>query len=118
MSKINFKDYLLVENKVLFSQRLGDIMNGLQELISNPVSVGKDKAAKTIADQIRSKILRTKWPSSLEENLKTLQTCAANILMSLDPKKENRPELDVVLQTCLKVLQQMSSTLEAPINNL
>lgn len=117
-NEINFKNYLLFENKVLFSQRVGDIMNGLQELIDNPVNIGKDKGAKQIVDQIRSKILKTKWSSKLEGNLRILQNCAANILMSLDPKKENRPDLNQVLSSCLKTLQQMSGNLEAPINNL
>ncbi len=117
-NEINFKNYLLSENKVLFSQRVGDIMNGLQELIDNPVNIGKDKGAKQIVDQIRSKILKTKWSSKLEGNLRTLQNCAANILMSLDPKRENRPDLNQVLSSCLKTLQQMSSNLDAPINNL
>lgn len=118
MNNINFKDYLITENKVLFAQRLGDIMNGLDELINNPVNIGKDKSAKEIADQIRSKFLRSKWPSNLEENQKILQKCAANILMCLDPKKENRPDLNTVLSGCLNILKQMSSNLDAPINNL
>lgn len=118
MIEINFKNYLLIENKALFSQRLGDIMNALQELIENPVKIGKDKSAKKIADEIRSRFLKTKWSSSLEGNLLILRNCAANILMSLDPKKENRKDLDVVLRACLSKLNQISNNLESPINNI
>lgn len=118
MSEINFKNYLLIENKTLFSQRLGDIMNALQELLNNPIKIGKDKSAKKIADEIRSRFLKTKWSSSLEGNLIILRNCAANILMSLDPKKENRKDLESVLKACLNKLQQMSSNLDAPINNI
>jgi hypothetical protein len=115
---MEFKNYLIIENQVLFSQRLGDIMNSIQDLTQDPVALGKDKKAKEIVNQIRARLLRTKWNSKLGANLKTLQNCAANISMSLDPKRENRPDLNSVLSSCLSTLKQMSSKLDAPINNI
>ena len=107
-----------LENQVLFAQRLGDIMNAMDNLVKDPVAIGKDKKAQVIVDQIRSKLLRNKWNSKLEGSLESLQTCAANILMSLDSKRENRPDLNSVLSSCLKIMDEIKSNLDAPINNL
>lgn len=116
---MEFKDFLINENKTLFSQRLGDILNALQELSSDPKSIGKKENVKIIANQIRSNFLRgQKWPGDLKYQIKMLITIAVNLLKSVDPQVENRPDMDAVINSSIKNIEQMSKKLSIPNNQL
>lgn len=114
---MEFKDFLLNENKSILSQRIGDILNALQDLADDPKNVDKKQKAENIVVQIR-RILHTKWPSNQQGNLLVLRRCAVNIMMSIDAKRQSKPELDTVIAACTKALQQTVNNLEAPINQL
>lgn len=115
--KIEFKKYLLNENTVLLSQRIGDILSAIQTLSEDPKNIDKRNKTENIVNQIR-RIIHTKWPSNQQNNILLLRKCAANLMMSVDPKKEERPELDVVLSSCANSLQEILEKLENPINNI
>lgn len=114
---MEFKDFLINENKTLFSQRLGDILNSLQELSSDPKSISKKESVKTIASQIRSNFLRgQKWPGDLKYQINMLVTIAFNLLKSVDPQVENRPDVDVVINSSIINIEQMNKRLSIPNN--
>jgi hypothetical protein len=117
MNKMKFKKFLINENKSILSQRIGDILNAIQDLSDDPKNIDKKQKVENIVNQIR-RILHTKWPSSQENSLLVLRKCAANLMMSIDPKKENRPDLDLIINGCKKGLESLIKNLEAPINQI
>lgn len=114
---MKFKEFLLIENKSLLSQRVGDILNAVQDLSEDPKNIDKKQKVENIVNQIR-RILHTKWPSNQEMVLVTLRKCAVNMMMSIDPKKENKPDLDMVINSCKKTLESLVKNLDGPINQI
>jgi|LakMenEpi03Aug12_release.lakeMendotaPanAssembly.Ray.scaffolds.fasta_scaffold576038_1 hypothetical protein len=116
-----FKDFLLNENKVLLYQRVGDILNALQDLSENFKGLGRRRstdAAKNIVNAIRSSILQyNKWPNSEINNIRKIQSCAFAIMKSVEESIEDN-DLEIVINKCIKILQKMVSESETPINNL
>jgi len=115
---MEFKDYLLVENNVLFASRVVDIINALQNLKDDIKNPNKKELAKNIADNMRKSFLRgNKW-SKLDGQIETIITVAYNILKSIDAKQEDRPDLDSVIKSSIDVLNKMKNNLGIPINQL
>lgn len=116
---MKFKEYLLNENKSILSQRIGDILNALQDLADDPKNINKKQKAENIVVQIR-RILHTKWPSNQEGNLLVLRRCAVNIMMSIDPKRQSETnlDLDAVIKASINAIQQIIKNLDAPINQI
>lgn len=116
-----FKDFLLIENKVLLYERIGDIVNALQDLSQNFKSLGRRRsteAAKTIVNSIRSNILQyNKWPSSEINNIKVIQSCAVAIIKSIEESIEEN-DLETVINKCIKILQNLISKSDTPVNQL
>lgn len=117
MNKMKFKEFLINENKSILAQRIGDILNAIQDLSEDPKNIDKKQKVENIVNQIR-RILHTKWPSNQENSLLSLRKCAVNMMMSIDPKKESRPDLDLVINGCKKNLESLVKNLEAPINQI
>jgi len=40
------------------------------------------------------------------------------MMMSIDSKKENRPDLDMVINSCKKTLESLIKNLEGPVNKI
>lgn len=114
---MKFKEFLLLENNSILSQRVGDILNAVQDLSEDPKNIDKKQKVENIVNQIR-RILHTKWPSNQQTVLVSLRKCAANMMMSIDPKKENRPDLDMVINSCKKTLESLIKNLEGPVNKI
>jgi hypothetical protein len=114
---MKFKEYLINENKSLLSQRIGDILSAVQTLMEDPKNIDKRNKTENIVNQIR-RIIHTKWPSNQKNNILSLRKCAANMMMAVDPKKQDRPELDEVLKACSDSLEEIIKNLETPVNNI
>jgi len=113
---MEFKGFLLSENKAYFSQRVGDILNGIQDLNDNSDGMGLRQLvsnAQTIVNQIR-RILHTHWSETEAEDLKTLQKCAVAIMKTIEEKGDLRS----ILATCQQTLESMSGKGESPINKI
>lgn len=115
---MEFKDYLLVENNILFAARVEDMITALQNLKDDIKNPNKKELAMNIANKMRKAFLRgNKWPK-LDGQISTITTVAFNILKSTDAKQENRPDLDSVINSSIIVLNKMLGTLGVPRNQL
>jgi len=116
-----FKEFLINENKVLLYQRVGDILNALQDLAENYKGLGARRAAeaaKNIVNVIRSSILQNnKWPNSEINNLKTLQSCAVALMKSIEENTQEN-DLETSINKCIKILQKIISQTDVPINQM
>jgi hypothetical protein len=116
MRKISFKSYLFNENKEYLNHRIGDVLNALHDLNQNSQALGTRQLvrnATTIVNQIR-RILHTGWEKTEEKTLKELQKVGVAIAKAIDEKDD----LQNVLQTAASALEQLTSEVGSPINNL
>jgi predicted transcriptional regulator len=116
---MNFKNYLINENKTLFAQRVGDILNSLQTISEDPKKLDKKEKIDIVVSQIRSNLLKgnQRW-KKLDEELKSLIKIGVNLSKSVDPKIENKPELELILKASINELQKILDNLGMPINQL
>lgn len=113
---MEFKDFLINETSSYLGERVGDILNALQELIEDGKSMGTRQLVKQsegIVNQIRN-ILHTHWGKNQEKHLKKLQKIGVAIMKSI----EEKDELIQVLQSCSEELSEISSDLGTPTNKL
>ena len=78
MEKLDIRTHLLTEDKSYLGKRVGDILNGLQDLSQNSASMGSreaNKNAETIVNQVR-RIIKTNWPQGDKKHLESLQKLA------------------------------------------
>lgn len=115
---MEFKDFLLIENKNLFAERLGDIITALENLADDPKNLEKKQKATTIANQIRKSFLRgNKWPK-MDGEIETMITVAYNLLKSSNPKEESRIDLDDIIKSSIQTLKSLQGNLQVPVNQL
>lgn len=111
---MEFRKFLLNENKAYFSQKISDILSALQDLNDNAENLGTRHLvsnAELIVNQIR-RILHTDWPQSEQNNLLVLQKCGVAIVKAIEEKDELIP----ILKSCQTELQQIGN--ETPTNKL
>lgn len=114
--KVEFKDFILDENRAYFGQRLGDILNALQDLSDNSKGLGTRQLVRNsegIVNQIR-RILHTHWPAREEHNLKRLQKVGVAIMKAI----EEKDDLEGILQGASGEMQGMLGDLDQPLNKL
>lgn len=115
---MEFKDFLINENKTLFSQRLGDILNALEELSSDPKSIDKERVM-AIKNQIVSNFLRGQtWADELKYPSKMMTIIAFNLAKSIDRQAENSPEVSAVINSSIENIKQINKKLSIPNNQL
>jgi hypothetical protein len=118
---MSFKDFLITENSALLYQRIGDILNALQDLAENYKGLGtrrSTEAAKNIVNVIRSSILQNnKWPNNEINNLKTIQSCAVALMKSIEENTEEN-DLESSINKCINILQKIVSKSDVPINKI
>jgi len=113
---MSFKYFLLNENKVYLGQRVGDILNAVQDLEENGSSMGTRqmvKNAEGIVNQIR-RILHTNWPKDQEENLKRLQKAGVAVARAI----EEKDDLEGVITSVKGELEEVSGDLGVPIQQM
>jgi len=113
---MDFKKYLLSENKNYLAEKISDILTALQELDQHAGSMGSrhlTNNSEKIVSQIR-RILHTKWGRSEQDSLKRLQKCGVAIMKSIEEKEDIIP----VIRSCVHELESMLSDIGAPINKL
>lgn len=113
---MEFRDFLLNENKANLAQRVADILSAVQDLNDTSSNMGTRHLvsnAQAIVNQIR-RVIHTHWPQSEEPNLLTLQRCGVAIMKTIDEKGD----LVEILKSCQQHLSRISGKNEAPINDL
>lgn len=114
--KNQFKNYLLTEEKVYLSTKIGDILTALQQLNSDAANIGKRhliRLIKNIVRQIR-RILHSSWTFEEDKYLKVLQKIGVALMKGLDTNQD----LPSLIQSCTDELQKLSDKLDEPVNNL
>lgn len=113
MKELNFKSFLLNENRGYLGEKIGDILSSLQELNSNSKVIGtRDlvKFCETIVSQIRA-VLRSNWNRDDFENLKKLQKIAVALMNGINKKSD----LADVLNIATKAMEKLSQDLGVPV---
>lgn len=113
---IGFKYFLLNEDKVYLGQKIGDILNALQELVENGKAIGARQLVKNseaIVNQIR-RILHSEWQKEDEKYLKSLQKIGVSIMRAIDEKDD----LNSILAGASSALEKVQGDLGTPINSL
>lgn len=103
---MQFKDYLLQEDKAFLDQRLSDILSAIQDLNDSSDNMGVRHLvsnAEKIVKQIR-RTVHTHWPEKEESRLKTLQKCGVAIMKAI----EEKDDLQGVLKSCQENLEEIS----------
>lgn len=115
-TNMEFKNFILNENKAYFGQRVGDILNALQDLNDSAENMGARHLvsnAETIVNQMR-RIIHTHWSQSEESNLIILQKCGVAIMKAIEEKDDLIP----VLKACQQHVEEIIGEKETSINDL
>ena len=116
MKKIEFKSFLLNEDKAYLGQKIGDILNALQELAENGKAMGTRqliKNSEAIVNQVR-RVLHSDWQKEEEKYLKPMQKVAVAIMRAI----EEKDDLQSILSSASEELGKVHSDLGAPALSL
>ena len=114
---MNFKDFLINENKMDLGIKIGDILNSITAL-----SVDMDKQGKKLnvfAEDIISRvqaILRSGWSPELKQYLQQIRNAVIEVCKSLDGSSEK--PLPDALKVFSAGLQKIAVNLGTPINDI
>ena len=113
---LEFRLELLTEDKSYLGKRVGDILNGLQDLEQNAQNMGTREQtdnAEAIVNQIR-RILHTNWPRDDRKHLEALQKVGVAIMRSI----EEKGDLPTVISDSGKEIQKVLEKLGVTVNDL
>jgi hypothetical protein len=113
---MRFKEFLLNENRAYLGQKIGDILNAVQDLQSDGANMGSrqiTKFSEKVVAQIR-RILHSNWPESEDKHLKKLQKVAVAMMKTI----EDQGDIKELIPNVAQELQQLSSELGTPVNVL
>jgi hypothetical protein len=113
---MGFKEFLLTEQNDYFSEKIGDVLTSVHELLNNSDQLGARQIVKHsegIANQIR-KILHTSWPRTLLKYLRRLQKCGVAIMKAI----EEKGDLKEVIESVKGEIEKISEKLGTPIHHL
>lgn len=113
---MEFKKFLLTEQREYLSHKVGDVLTGVHELVQGGKQVGARQLVRHsegIVNQIR-KILHSSWPRTEFKYLRKLQKCGVGLAKCIDEKGDLRE----VLNSVRHELEQLSQKLGEPINTL
>ncbi len=113
---MEFKKFLLTEQREYLSHRVGDLLTGVHELVQGGKQIGARQLVKhseAVVNQIR-KILHTSWPRTEYKFLRRLQKCGVALAKCIDEKGDLRD----VLNSVRHEIEELSQKLGEPINTL
>lgn len=110
---MDFQDFVLNEDRAYFGERVGDLLNAIQDLVDNGQGMGTRQLVKKsegIVNQIR-RIVHTNWPKKEEKNLEKLQDMGCAISRAI----EEKDDLQNILTTVKGALEELSADLGQPV---
>lgn len=113
---MEFKSFLLTEQKDYLAHRINDVLTGIHELLAAKKQMGAKQMvrnAEDVANQIR-KILHTSWPRSEHKYLKVLQQCGVALMKAI----EDKGDLPDVFNSVRAELEKLSHRFHIPANKL
>lgn len=103
---MDFKQFVLDEDKAYLDQRISDILSAVQDLNDSADNMGARHLvsnAESIVNQIR-RVVHTHWPEQDQPNLLVLQRCGVAIMRAI----EEKDDLQGVLKACQGNLEEIS----------
>jgi ppGpp synthetase/RelA/SpoT-type nucleotidyltranferase len=113
---MEFKSFLLTEQKDYLANRVNDVLTGVHELLAAKKQMGAKQMvrnAEDVANQIR-KILHNSWARSEHKYLKVLQKCGVALMRAI----EEKGDLSDVFNSVRSELEKLSHKLRVPANKL
>jgi hypothetical protein len=113
---MEFKNFILTEQKDYLANRVNDVLTGVHELLAAKKQMGAKQMvrnAEDVANQIR-KILHTSWPRSEYKHLKVLQKCGVALMRAI----EDKGDLSDIFNSVRSELEKLSHRLRTPVNKL
>jgi len=113
---INFKEFLINEEKGYLGHKISDILTSTQELHDDIENIGSRhlaRLAEEIVNQIR-KIIHGDWSSKSGKSLKELQKIGVAIQKTIDDKGD----LKQIIPSAIEALQSISGDMGRKVNNL
>jgi hypothetical protein len=113
---MNFKDFLINENKEYLGQKVGDILSALQDLEENIDSLGLRyiaSQAQSIVSQIR-RVLHSDWDVSNRKFLQVIQKVGVAINRSVEGEGDVRE----VIPSAARELESLMQKMGVPLNKL
>ncbi len=113
---MQFKDFLLNENKAYFGSKVNNILSALHDLQEDSPNIGTRQLMRlstNIVDQIRN-ILHTSWNQNEQKYLKELQKIGVFIMKTIDDKGDLREVLDNITSN----LENMVGDIGIPANKI
>jgi hypothetical protein len=113
---MDFKYFILNEGQSYFAQKLGDILEAMQDLDQNSKNIGTRQLvhySEEIVNQIR-RILHTHWSKEEEKYLRILQKVGVGIMRAIDEKDD----LPTIISSAVQEVQKLMGDLGVPMNNL
>jgi hypothetical protein len=114
--KKQFRQFLITEERVYLSTKIGDILTAIQQLSHDASNMGKRhliRLIKNIVRQIR-RVLHSSWAFEEESYLKVLQKVGVALMKGLDDNED----LPTLIQSCADEMQKLSDKVGEPVNNL
>lgn len=113
---MQFKQFLLNEGQSYFAQKLGDVLEALQDLSDNAKNIGTRQLVRyseEIVNHMRI-ILHTHWSKEEEKHLRTLQKVGVAIMRAI----EERDDLPEILVSATQEIQKLMGDIGVPMHNL
>jgi len=113
---MDFKSFLLNEDKYYLGQRTGDILSAVQSLHDDAPNMGNrvlTRSLQEIVNQIR-KILHGSWEESDLKYLKKLQKIGVAIAKGIDVKSD----LKELVASASQELEDLVNKMDVPINTV
>lgn len=114
--ELKFKHFLLNEDATYLSARIGDILNGIQDVQENSEGMGTRQLVQNsekIVNQIK-RILHTHWGNDNIKRLESLQRVGVAIMKAIEEKSDLKETLGNSATEIQKTLADMG----VPINTL
>lgn len=113
---INFKTFLISENKAYLTAKVGDILSAIKELNDDSKNMGtRDlvRFSEKIVNHIRT-ILHSDWSKEERKYLMTLQKVGVALMKAI----EDKDDLPTVISSSANCLQKLVADLGMPINKI
>ena len=111
-----FRDFLLNESRYVLGQKVGDILNAMQELADEGPHMGKRQLVRhteKMASLIR-RIIHGSWQKKVQQHLKTLQKVGVALMKAI----EEKDNLEDVLSSSSQELQSVLKSMGVPIHQM
>lgn len=113
---MNFKHFLLNEEKSYLGQRINDVLTALHDLQEDIENLGSrhiNRMAESIVNQIR-RVLHSNWSEKQHKSLKSLQKAGVAIMKAI----EEKGDIKAVLASATQEIEELSGKLGNPVSDI